>query len=62
MPESRSSDPSEPQKPKDFSSLCAGLGLVAVSAGAALFHPGYGLILGGLSLIAIGIFGAPRRA
>lgn len=65
MPESRPSDPArgaQATKPRDFSIACTAAGILSVAAGAWLFHPGAGLILGGLALAAIGVFGAPRKA
>ena len=59
MPESKSS----PEIRRSLTAeILVGVGLLAVSAGAALFHPGAGLILGGLLLVAVGILGGPRKA
>ena len=59
MSESKPSDTAE--RPRDFTTPWVTFGLVAIVIGAGLFHPGAGLILGGLVAAAIGLFGAPKR-
>lgn len=53
MPESKPSDPS---------TWWAAAGILTMAIGAGLFHPGAGLILGGLALTTVGVLGGRRRA
>ena len=48
---------SHPRRRRDFSDAIVAAGIVAMVAGAWLFHPGAGVILLGFALIVIGTRG-----
>ena len=60
MPESRPSDQAQPSR--DYSVACVAVGLLSLAVGATLFHPGAGLVLVGLVLTGVGLFGGPGKA
>lgn len=59
MPESKPSDMAA--RPRDASTWWVAAGILAMAIGAGLFHPGAGLILGGLAMTAAGVLGGRRH-
>ena len=58
MDESKPSDETAPKRGRGLlSDLVAGAGVIALTSGAYLFHPGFGLMVLGMALMLIGTRG-----